>query len=373
LPFFVSCAFFTSLTNEISNYSIVTLLNSFNFPLIIILILLGIGIDIEIFHSFRVNYIYIFQINPDYRKSPYGIIKKAVILLALWTVSFVVVLAFLRYNIFSNLVNLILSWVMIVVILIILFNPFNFYLLPFRQRVIKIIFKCLFPIGKFAVFFRDFVFADILTSFTRPLQSIYLTVCFSMCSSCINNLNYTYNNTCEKTDITPVILCLIPYSMRFFQCLNKWYYTGDAWPHMFNAIKYSMAIAQTVLLTFMSSINPFAVYIVAISASLYLLFWDIKMDWDLGHFYSKNFFLRDKLMYSKWTYWFLLISNLILRFTWLYNIFITNIQDEIKIIVFSILEIFRRGFWVLYRVENENINNFEKYRTVLDIPELKID
>jgi hypothetical protein len=31
-------------------------------------------------------------------------------------------------------------------------------------------------------------------------------------------------------------------------------------------------------------------------------------------------------------------------------------------------EAFRRTMWSLLRIENENVNNFEKYRTILQIP-----
>lgn len=34
-------------------------------------------------------------------------------------------------------------------------------------------------------------------------------------------------------------------------------------------------------------------------------------------------------------------------------------------------EAFRRAQWAVLRVENENINNYEKYRSILEIPEMK--
>ena len=43
------------------------------------------------------------------------------------------------------------------------------------------------------------------------------------------------------------------------------------------------------------------------------------------------------------------------------------------ILILSIAEGFRRAQWSLLRVENENINNFEKYRTILQIPAFKED
>jgi hypothetical protein len=35
-----------------------------------------------------------------------------------------------------------------------------------------------------------------------------------------------------------------------------------------------------------------------------------------------------------------------------------------------VLDGYRRAQWALIRVENENVNNFEKYRTFLEVPEV---
>jgi len=36
-----------------------------------------------------------------------------------------------------------------------------------------------------------------------------------------------------------------------------------------------------------------------------------------------------------------------------------------------VIEAIRRTQWALIRIENENVNNFERYRNVLQIPEFK--
>ena len=36
----------------------------------------------------------------------------------------------------------------------------------------------------------------------------------------------------------------------------------------------------------------------------------------------------------------------------------------------GVLELFRRWQWSLIRIENEQVNNLEKYRHILDIPEV---
>lgn len=44
-------------------------------------------------------------------------------------------------------------------------------------------------------------------------------------------------------------------------------------------------------------------------------------------------------------------------------------QNDVTLI--AIVEACRRAQWALLRIENENVNNFERYRNVLQIPEFK--
>ena len=38
--------------------------------------------------------------------------------------------------------------------------------------------------------------------------------------------------------------------------------------------------------------------------------------------------------------------------------------------IIALLELYRRWFWSILRIENEQVNNLEKYRHVQDIPEV---
>jgi hypothetical protein len=46
---------------------------------------------------------------------------------------------------------------------------------------------------------------------------------------------------------------------------------------------------------------------------------------------------------------------------------------QVMIFALSLIEGFRRSQWALLRVENENIHNFEKFRTFLEVPEVQED
>lgn len=94
------------------------------------------------------------------------------------------------------------------------------------------------------------------------------------------------------------------------------------------------------------------------------------MDWGLLMGSEKNWLLRDKLYYPKCYYYFAMITNLILRLDWIVVYTVKDPLQEIHLISFilGVLELVRRAQWATLRVENENINNFEKYRIIEDIP-----
>ncbi len=104
------------------------------------------------------------------------------------------------------------------------------------------------------------------------------------------------------------------------------------------------------------------------------------MDWGLLRSQEEGKrYLRPKLLYPAKFYYFAAVLNFILRFFWLltlmpnefFNQYFTNAQWWI--LIASVGEGIRRAQWSLIRVENENNNNFEKYRTILQIPNVKED
>ena len=75
------------------------------------------------------------------------------------------------------------------------------------------------PFGK--VRFRDFFFADVITSMGVPLVDIGLTVAY------FKQGNWASRNPqVEKSkplDLYVSIMMFLPFWWRFWQCINKWY------------------------------------------------------------------------------------------------------------------------------------------------------
>jgi len=113
-----------------------------------------------------------------------------------------------------------------------------------------------------------------------------------------------------------------------------------------------------------------------IFCSGYSYVWDIYMDWGLcRHFENdKKKYLRKKMMYKPIFYWYAAVSDLILRFVWIFGLYRYGQADswynraQGTSLILITLEAFRRSQWALLRVENEQCNNFEQYRTIPIIP-----
>jgi len=106
--------------------------------------------------------------------------------------------------------------------------------------------------------------------------------------------------------------------------------------------------------------------------AFYCSVWDIVMDWSLLDPTPRpHRFLRETTAYKQvWLYYTAMIIDPILRFNWIfYVIYANDIQHSALLSFFvSLSEIFRRGLWMLFRVENEHCTNVGRFRASRDIP-----
>lgn len=95
------------------------------------------------------------------------------------------------------------------------------------------------------------------------------------------------------------------------------------------------------------------------------------MDWSLGNPYAKNPLLRDVLAFRRvWVYYVAMVLDVVIRFNWIvYAIFVRDIQHSaVMSFVVSVSEVFRRGVWSIFRVENEHCTNVLLFRASRDVP-----
>lgn len=183
------------------------------------------------------------------------------------------------------------------------------------------------------------------------------------------------------TVVVPLI-CALPLWWRFLQSLRRVYDTKTWWPNLPNAGKY--ALAQVVALfglfhpfyrsggTREVGLEAFQVVWIALFtlSSLYTWVWDVSMDWGLGRPQYK--FLGDRQMFSRvWVYYAAIVADLFLRLAWTVTLIPPHSSQWLPLYlqpITMVLELFRRTFWGMFRLENEHLRNTQGFRRVDFIP-----
>lgn len=224
--------------------------------------------------------------------------------------------------------------------------------------------------------FKEFFLGDILTSMVRPLIDVYFIGCFFTSDEWKDP---ALTGQCKPTHSIVLIVSLIPFHIRFWQCINRFYYTQMWFPHLVNAGKYMATIILLIVAYYRNTYKSYEALFIGMSifATLYSYIWDITMDWGLLRgTHEGNRLLRDRMKFPKRMYYFSMITNLILRFSWTLTLIPSSffpqffVETDGLFFLLGLGEAYRRAQWSLFRVENENVNNFEKYRAIMEIPKL---
>ena len=374
----ISCIFFLIILSYITpenDYSMSVFFPAFNFGLVIIESIIGVGFVVAILQKYRINYVYILEIDPKARLGSSEMFKNGLMMLTVWMTILLMFRLSLNFGLFNSNFSL-FALIINLFLVIFLFLPFHIMYYGFRKGVVKVLIRNFFPIGKNTVRFKDFLFGDILTSLNKPFASLILGYCLMRCQECETEVKRI--SECNRETIPCLIVLFYPFFIRFTQCINRYYYTRQKWPHLGNTLKYvgglSNAICAWLYGRYKTDWSLYAHIAVGIVSQSYMLFWDIYVDWGLGRCNGKNFFLRDKIVYPKKMYYMAIVIDAILRFSWTWNFIpIDKSLDEWKNLVTALLEAYRRIQWCVFRIENENWTNPENYRTILAIPELPLD
>ncbi len=229
----------------------------------------------------------------------------------------------------------------------------------FKSSLNRIVFDGLHD----AVSFGDVLFADILTSFSKEIGDFVI----------LFRIFFPLENV--FVDIIGTILVSLPYTFRLRQTLAEAYKTKDLQEknrHLANALKYASSYpviwitfyinwciknnmelkSSVVLWIFFSLLN-----------SLYASYWDVFVDWNLFNYekIETQEFGRS-LTFKKVYYIGAILFNTIIRMFWILKISLFMHQDifledtsQLVLLDFAqrILEIFRRGVWIIFRFERE--------------------
>ena len=253
----------------------------------------------------------------------------------------------------------------------------------------------------YTVIFRDEIIGEVATSAVRPFQDIFFALFYyfaSMYDICTGSPELEHTGTRLETNIVlhNIVLptcAVLPLVSRYLQTLRQAYDEQRRWPHLGNSFKYATAII-VIFYGMTHSEEERSKYwkYCALACLLYQIWWDIVIDWEVLRiipreevsscsctripFISRIKLRSQTLFKNERTYWRIIIFNTLFRFTWMLcfipayhldwdgkikNTLTVELSTVVSFTV-GLLELLRRCFWVLLRLELETIKlTSEKY------------
>jgi predicted small integral membrane protein len=236
--------------------------------------------------------------------------------------------------------------------------------------------------------FKDFFLADQFVSIGPFFISLGLLISLSK-NGFTDKINSIYSPFGMNGQNLPFswyipLLAMIPYYWRCMQSIRR-YYDGLAvkagTTQLWNCSRYFLGMSVVILQTcnvVYGKTHLSVLYLLLslrILYSLFSLYWDINMDWGLGHCrmtLTKTVGHKNENMtiYPRWVYFYVMLTDGLFRFAWL-AFFLVQFYDGQPLSYagysLALIEVFRRFQWNFIRVEIEHVHNCEKYRATAEI------
>ncbi|XP_030548274.1 phosphate transporter PHO1 homolog 1-like [Rhodamnia argentea] len=330
------------------------------------------GCNIFAWRKARINYSFIFELNPTEELK-----YRDVFLICATSMAVVVGVMFAHLSLLTKGSSyeqaqsipglLLLSFVLLLVC------PCNIFYQSSRYRLLRVIRNIILsPLYK--VVMLDFFMADQLCSQIPMLRNLEYLTCYYITGS-YKTQDYEYCKQTKHYRDLAYAVSFIPYYWRAMQCARRWFDEGHT-SHLVNLGKYVSAMlaagAKVAYEKEQSFGWLFLVVFISSGATIYQLYWDFVKDWGLLQMNSKNQWLRNELMLRrKFIYYLSMGLNLVLRLAWLQTVIhysFENVDYRVTGLFLAALEVLRRGLWNFFRLENEHLNNAGKFRAVKTVP-----
>lgn len=264
-------------------------------------------------------------------------------------------------------------WLFLIAVLILFFWPGNQLHGSSRRWMRKAVWRLLLS-GYHHVEFRDFLLGNILCSLAYSASHIPFFFC--VYSHHWSGVLEDGKNTCSSANSSAMgFFSALPAILRLLQCARLFKDTGDWFPHFANMFKYFVSAIYYLLLSAhrmdRSERNRIALISGALLNSLYASSWDTFVDWSLLQPQSKNFLLRDTLLFKKPSvYYCAILTNCVIRFQWVFYVFFGSQTQQSALVAYSIavVEVIRRFIWIFFRIENEHITNLALSKAYREVP-----
>lgn len=242
---------------------------------------------------------------------------------------------------------------------------------PWKQRgPIWIVFSMTVAAPWSSVSFRDGFIGDVFTSSVRPMQDIAFTIVYLFSGlrgywgpHQYGDFIHSADATLERSWILHTVIlpcCMVsPLWWRFLQNLRQTYEEKERWPYLGNALKYFLAAQVAVLAVFHPQHKKTAWWILSfIGATLYQVWWDVYMDWNL---IGRGGLRRKRRFSGNGVYYAIALINFVLRFCSLLSILPPRYLSSAGVLtntfaggpIVASAEIIRRTLWAILRFEWE--------------------
>lgn len=342
------------------------------------------GCSVWVWTRYRINYIYLFDFNPQIVESPLAIFNRAVDNTLFFLITMLLYYKAGAHDVPGNFPAGVFPFFLVVYTCYQLIFPLKVRL-PMWHTIWEVVTAPMTAPS----FFHGYV-GDIFTSMVKVFQDMLWTICFIFSGDWMLSEDkelstaHEWSRTNTYAHILIPLLTLLPLWFRFNQCLRRYADTGKRFPHLANAFKY--ALSQTV--TLFGAFHPLYLGLkqqdsgfdlfqffwgaIFITSSLYSFTWDVYMDWGLGR--PKFGFLGPSLMFpKKYGYFIIIALDLVLRFAWVLTLVppqsgASFALPQYMTAVSLMLELFRRTIWGFLRLENEHRSNASGFRRVGFVP-----
>jgi hypothetical protein len=325
----------------------------------------------------RINYLYVWELPQTITVSWIAVLEFSLFLIDIVLLAGVL---HLRFDIaepyygvhdsYTSIAPFMLPISILVVVLNVVYPP-RAVLRVTRAAFFKVLSRCMtLPFGY--VRFVEFFVADWGTSLPQPCADLVFTVCFYTAGAKYAFGDGAWHSCSDVAATWNYPVTAIPFIWRACQTLKMFLRTKNR-AHLVNHGKY-----QSFLLRFAfdwmcavfghNDTTRFFSEFFRFAAELYAFVWDVLMDW--GFIRGRQ---RERMFKNGWVYVAATIFDLFAHVFYLPADWIVPYMSADWMVTFqALLEIFRRAIWSIFRIENENVNNLETYRSIDLVPEVTL-
>lgn len=327
------------------------------------------GLNILVWSRYRINYVFIFELDVRSRLDARQYFELPAVLLA--TLCYAFWFSFARIGA-PEVAPTTWPGIWMLLAVMLLIDPLPILYKKSRYWTLRNLGRLLLP-GTRRVEFTDFWLADQLCSLTFSLANLVFV-------ACVYDTEFRpgWNTHCGVRGPlwgVSLALNLLPLLVRLIQCIRR-YVDSKLYTHLINAGKYAMGMVAAVVFFYWRHTGQgrgAAFILWCLTSTMYSLYagaWDYLMDWSILQPHVEYKGLRADLVYSDhpFLYHVAIVTNTCIRFIWVIYIPHRGPNVLIRSFLVACLEALRRVQWNFYRVEAEFIGHMDQFRVTRDVP-----